>query len=196
MRILSVKAGRTVPVLLFAVAEGEEERRYALTEAEYEALGHPRAGDVLTPEAEAELCRLDERHRAVSAASRILEFGDNNAAQLTRKLRARGFGAEAAAYAVARMVGRGYIREADQLERAVLAAARKLWGPRRITEALAARGFDRKEILVCLDRLTASGEIDFAASRRRLLEERLGGEPSPQKRRAFLYRYGYGGGED
>jgi SOS response regulatory protein OraA/RecX len=93
------------------------------------------------------------------------------------------------------MVERGYIREADQLERAVLSAARKLWGPRRIVEALSARGFERAAVEECTARLSEAGEIDFAAQRARLLSEKLAPDAPRQKRLALLYRYGYGGGE-
>lgn len=197
MRILSVGKGRTVPVLLLTLPNEEEgERRLSLTQAEYLALGSPVAGDVLSPELAEQALAYDEYHRAVSAAVRILSFGDNNPACLLRKLRVRGFSSSAAERAVSRMVERGYIREADQLERAVLAAARKLWGARRITEALVARGFDRRATVLCIERLVAAGEIDFAASRARLLAERIPHDAPPQKKRAFLYRYGYGGGEE
>ena len=197
MKILSVGKGRTAPVLLLASRAGDAEPcRYMLTVAEYEALGCPQAG-VLLSEAEAEeLCRYDERHRAVRAAGRILEFGDNTPARLLQKLRVRGFSADAAARAVAAMVERGYIREADQLERAVQAAGRKLWGPRRITEALLARGFDRGAIEACIERLCEAGELDFAEAKRRLVAEKLSPDMPPEKRRAFLYRYGYGYGGD
>ena len=196
MKILSVGKGRTVPVLLLASREdGAAPCRYVLSTGEYEALGSPEAGTLLTEEEAEALCLYDERHRAVQAAGRILEFGDNTPARLLQKLRVRGFSADAAARAVAKMVERGYIREADQLERAVQAAGRKLWGPRRITEALAARGFDRGAIAACIDRLCEAGELDFAAARQRLLAEKLPADMPPEKRRAYLYRYGYGGGD-
>lgn len=195
MRILSVRKGRTVPVLLFAVSEGQEEpQKYAVSEEEYRTLGSPVAGTSLTEEEQEALLTYDERHRAHAAALRILEFSDNNPHQLTRKLLSRGFSREAAERATAAMVGRGYIREGDQLRRAVLAAARKLWGPRRIAAALTAKGFDKQEVEKTVEALVAEGELDFAASRRRLLEKE-GKDKDPAKLRAMLYRYGYGNQE-
>ncbi len=191
MKILSVGSGRTAPVLLLVSEDGGEPRRIGITTAEYASLGAPTAGDEIPEETAARLCRMDEAHRAVRAAARILEFGDNNTAQLLRKLRARGFSVEAAERAVGRMVERGYIREGDQLERAVLASVRKLWGPRRIAEALAARGFDRAEVRACIVRLSETGEIDFAESRARLLAEKTTPDTPPEKRKALLYRFGY-----
>ena len=195
MRILSIRKGRTVPVLLFAVSEGQKEpQKYAVSEEEYRALGSPAAGTLLTEEECDALVTYDERHRAHAAAIRILEFSDNNPRQLTRKLLSRGFSRETAERATAEMVERGYIREGDQLRRAVLAAAGKLWGPRRITAALTAHGFDKREVEETLSRLVDEGEIDFRASRRRLLEK-TGKDKDPTKLRAMLYRYGYGGEE-
>ena len=195
MRILSVRKGRTVPVLLFAVSEGQEEpQKYGISEEEYRALGSPAAGTPLTEEEAEALLSYDERHRARSAALRLLEFSDNNPRQLIRKLMARGFSRETAERATAEMVERGYIREGDQLRRAVLAAARKLWGPRRIAAALASRGFDKQEVEKEVEALITEGELDFSASRRRLLEKE-GKDKDPQKLRAMLYRYGYGGEE-
>lgn len=193
MRILSVRKGRTLPVLLFAVSEGQEEpQKYGISEEEYRALGAPTAGTPLTEEEAEALLSYDERHRVRSAALRLLEFSDNNPRQLIRKLMARGFSRETAERATAEMVERGYIREGDQLRRAVLAAARKLWGPRRIAAALASRGFDKQEVEKEVEALIAEGELDFSASRRRLLEKE-GKDKDPQKLRAMLYRYGYGG---
>lgn len=191
MKILSVGSGRTAPVLLLVSEDGSEPRRIGITAPEYEAIGSPPAGCELPEETAARLLTMDEGHRAVRAAVRILEFGDNNRATLLRKLRVRGFGAEAAEGAVQSMIERGYIREGDQLERAVLASARKLWGPRRIAEALAARGFDRTEVRACIARLTETGEIDFAEGRARLLAEKTAPDTPPEKKRAILYRFGY-----
>ncbi len=190
LTLLAVGKTKTVPVLITAVTDAGDTAKYGITEGEYAALGRPAVGDVLDGEREECLLSMDEAHRAYSAAVRILSFADNTAAALCRKLRARGFSTAAAEGAVAVAIRRGYLREDDLLERSVLAAARKLWGPRRITEALAAKGFSRSDVEEVLGRLTEAGEIDFAASRRRLLEGRLHGEP-PEKKKAFLYRYGF-----
>ena len=191
MKILSVEADRTAPVLLLVSENGGEPRRIGITAAEYTHLGSPPAGCELPEETAALLLTMDEGHRAVRAAARILEFGDNNRATLRRKLRARGFSPEAAERAVGRMVERGYLREGDQLERAVLAAARKRWGPRRIAEALAARGFDRAEVKAAITRLSEAGEIDFTEGKRQLLAERATPDMPPEKKKALLYRFGY-----
>lgn len=191
MKVLSVGKSRTAPILLSAARDGEEAIGYRLSEGEYRSIGAPRAGDILPEEIAAKVSAYDARHRARSAAARILAFSENNRAMLIRKLRARGFTAVLAEQVADEMCERGYIREGDQLERAVLAAVKKLWGPRRIADALAAKGFAREEVLSCIDRLRAAGEIDFAESRRILIEKKLSAKASYTERRALLYRYGH-----
>ena len=190
LTVRSVGKSKTAPVLLTAETPEGEVVRYGITEGDYLALGRPAVGDVLEGETEERLLAMHETHGALLAAVRILSFADNNAEGLRRKLIARGYSSGAAEYAVSEVIRRGYLREGDILERAILAAAKKLWGPRRIVEALAAKGYRRAEIQSTLSRLREEGEIDFEASRRRLLEGRLRDEP-PEKKRAFLYRYGY-----
>lgn len=196
LRLLAIGHTKAAPVLLTA-AEGEgAPRRYTLTEAEYRSLGSPAVGDTLKEEAADRLRALDAGHRARAAAFRILSFSDNNRVALTRKLRARGFSAPLAAEVVEEMVARGYIREGDQLERAVLSAAGKLWGPHRILAALVSKGYVRDEVSECLDRMVASGDVDFGEARRRLIEKKLGRGADPSAVRALLYRYGYAGSEE
>lgn len=192
MKVLSVGKSRTAPVLLHAAKEGEDAVGYRLSEGEYRTLGSPAVGDTLPEEIADRMIGYDARHRARSAAARILSFGENNRAMLIRKLRARGFGPSLSEAVADEMCERGYIREGDQLERAVLAAAKKLWGARRIADALAAKGFDRGEALACIDRLTKAGEIDFAAIRRELIAKKLPQGADYAARRALLYRYGHG----
>jgi SOS response regulatory protein OraA/RecX len=193
VKILSVKSGKRAPVLLTAVREeGSEPILLGVSEAEYASLGSPIAGDALDGAAEEALIALDARHRARSAAFRILSFGDNNRATLARKLRARGVAPALAEEVCAEMAERGYIREDDLLRREVMAAAKKLWGPRRIADALAAKGYARDAVTATVDALVAEGELDFSEVRRRLIERRGGGKDMPALR-ALLYRYGFGG---
>lgn len=191
MKVLSVGKSHTAPILLTAVHDGEEPIGYRLSEGEYRAIGAPAVGDLLTEEIATAIRAYDAHHRARSAAARILAFSENNRAMLIRKLRSRGFDAALAKRVAEEMVERGYIREGDQLERTVLAAAKKLWGARRIADALAAKGFDRNEVISCIDRLVVTGEIDFAASRRALIEKKLPCDATYAERRALLYRYGH-----
>lgn len=196
LTVLSVGKSRVSPVLLTVAPSEGEPQKYGISEGEYLALGSPRPGDTLEGEREERLIALDEGHRARRAAANLLAFGDNNTASLMRKLKTRGFSHEAAEAATAAMVGRGYINEQAQLDRAVaLAANRKLWGARRIADALTAKGYRRADVTAAIERAVACGEIDFAEVRLRLLEAKAGGA-TPMQKRAILYRYGHMAGEE
>ena len=197
MTVLSVGKSRVAPVLLTVAPEEGEPQKYGISEGEYLALGSPRVGDVLDDVCAERLRALDEGHRARRAAANLLAFGDNNAAGLLRKLRMRGFSAEAAEAATAAMIGRGYINETTQLDRAVaLAANRKLWGARRIVEALAAKGYRREDVEAAIARAEENGDVDFAEVRRRFLAAKATAGDTPMKVKARLYRYGHSVAED
>ena len=189
--VLSVGSRPRAPVLItLRYEDGGEPRCYAITEKEYLALGAPAVGTDLSEEEAERLAALDERHRARAAAARILAAGDNSAHALTQKLRTRCFSAPVAEATAREMAERGYLREGDQLERAViLAVNKKLWGRGRVIAALTAKGYAREEITATLDRLAESGEIDLKEARRRLLEKYAAADLP--KRRAALYRYGH-----
>ncbi len=189
--LLSVKSTEKVPFLLTLVGEAGEETLYRLTRGEYEAIGAPTRGMPIDEETEERIRAFDEAHAAVSAALRILSFGDNNLKTLREKLRRRGFSEAATASAVESMQRRGYIKEEEQVYRLCVGAAnRKLWGPRRILLTLCAKGYAQEAVKEALARAEAAGEVDFAKTRRALLEKK-GPKDDPQKIRAFLYRYGF-----
>lgn len=189
MRVLSSAPHKASAITLAVTVEGEAEpRTLRISEAEYRSLGSPGAGDILPPEAAERLLLLDERHRARRAAARLLEFADNNKRTLARKLRARGFSADASADAVLYMEEKGFLREEELLERSVRASLKKLWGPKKVVAALTARGFARDAVEECVFRLL-DGEFDIGEQKRLLLLKK--GEHDPPRARALLYRYGY-----
>ncbi len=189
MKLLLCTPTKAGGITLSVTEEGESEpRTLTVTGAEYASLGAPAAGGELDEATKERLILLDECHRARRAAARLLEFGDNNKRTLIRKLRTRGFSAAAAEDATAYMEKKGYLREEDLLLRCVRASFKKLWGPRKITAALTARGFARAEVEACIARLL-DGEIDIRLQKRLLLEKHEGLDTV--KKRALLYRYGY-----
>ncbi len=189
MKVLFCIPAKAGGVTLSVIAEGESEpTSLTVTEKEYALLGSPTVGAELGDEVAERLVLLDECHRARRAAARLLEFGDNNKSTLIRKLRARGFSPAAARDATAYMEARGFLREEDLLERSVRASFKKLWGPRKITAALTAKGFERTAVEACVARLL-EGEIDLPSQKHRLLLKHP--ELDPPKKRALLYRYGY-----
>ena len=196
MKIISVRSAKRDAVLLTLEGEcGAEPLKLGVSEAEYISLGAPVKGETLDGERLEAALAMDARHRARSAAFRILSFGDNNRRALVRKLRARGIDPALCASVAEEMVALGYIREDDLLRREVLASAKKLWGPRRIADALAAKGYPREEVCACIEALVEAGELDFAAIRHALVEKRGAGRDA-MAMRAMLYRYGFGNSED
>ena len=196
MKIISVRSAKRDAVLLTLAGEcGAEPLKLGVSEAEYISLGAPVKGETLDGERLEVALAMDARHRARSAAYRILSFGDNNRHALVRKLRARGIDPALCASVAEEMVALGYIREDDLLRREVLASAKKLWGPRRIADALAAKGYPREEVCACIEALVEAGELDFAAIRHALVEKRGAGRDA-MALRAMLYRSGFGNSED
>lgn len=179
-------------------AEGRpHRRRYYTDRAGYAQLGCPVSGSPLSPEAMGMLERADRRVRAVAAAVRLLAYGDNSRLALGRKLRQKGHDRESTEAALAEMEARGYLREAEQAARyAAAAVQRKCWGRRRVLFALLGKGYTRAVALSAIASAEAAGEIDFAAAKARLLADRLPPDADAETRRALLYRYGYGGGEE
>lgn len=190
MTILSVSAEGVGRVRLLVASGDDDEQRLTVTREEYRALGEPGVGAVLDEGAAITLLAQDEWHRACGAAERILAFGDNSRRRLAEKLTLRGFGHELSLRVCREMQRRGYLREEAQLERAVLLAAEKLWGPRRILASLSGKGYGREEIKRTVERLSERGEIDFTRSRRLLLA-RLPEGAEKEKKLALLYRFGY-----
>lgn len=189
-RVVSVGSSEKAPILLTLLGEEGKRETYPLTRSDYEKLGSPAEGEELDDEREKILEALHEEHRAVSAALRILSFGDNNRRSLQKKLLLRGFSAGAAEAAVERMTARGYIRETEQAERmAARLAGEKYYGPRRVLAELCAHGFERETAEAALSALRARGDVDFARSRELLLQKKA--PPDAAHAKALLYRYGY-----
>lgn len=156
------------------------------------SLGPVRAGDRLSDEQLSLVAEGEIALRALSHALRLLAFGDNSARALTRKLREKGHPREAAEAAVAQMIERGYLCEQAQAARfAARAVRQKHWGRRRVLAALVQKGYAPALARRAIETAEADGEVDFAAARSALLEEKLPADATVEERRALLYRYGY-----
>ncbi len=178
-------------MLLGIESEQGEVVRMCVSRAAYRDLGCPVRGDVVTEDTYDRIRREDERMRALDRALYLLSFSDNSRAQLTHKLHAKGFGADAAAYAVDEVVRLGYLRESEQLLHLVRDLANlRLYGARRISAALRAKGYRYADIAAAIEHLCASGEIDFSKNFSALQEKR--GDGTPLTARKLRYTYGYG----
>ena len=90
------------------------------------------------------------------------------------------------------MVGRGYIDEHRQLKRLVeREACVNLLGRERIFAKLISKGYKSEDVSAVIDELISSGEIDFEASKKKLINKKLPENASGEEIRKLLYKYGH-----
>ena len=188
-KIAYVKETKEKNLLLGVV--GEENSRYTITPRAYEAIGEPRVGCELDGETLSEIKRLDECYRAKKKALSLLALADNNQRTLTLKLRRLGYSRECVEDVVCEMVRLGYINEERQLERLVLLAVEKLWGPRKIFAHLSSKGFQSGDIRRAIESLRDSGEVDFDAQKMKLIEKKLPPDADAEEKKKLLYKNGF-----
>lgn len=188
-KVLLVRGGAEVLLTLRFEALSPRVHTYRVKSAVYEAAGSPMEGDVLAGDALSLLTADEDRRLAYARAARILSVADNTRASLLRKLRERGFSAESAEAAVARLVSEGYIKEEDMLLRQLAICAKRLWGPKKVIPTLLRKGFSRADIEMALRKARDEGIYDAEAIREALLCEVS--DEDAEAQRAHLYRHGF-----
>ncbi len=192
MKVVYVRPGRSRGYLTVGLSDGIEKNSFTVSECDYAEAGSPRPGDVANSDTVGALKHSDEVYRAHLYALRILSYADNNERTLVRKLISRGISATLATSVAHEMVSLGYINEQGQLEKLVLVEAnRNLAGPRKIRSKLLAKGFSGSDVDDVIDRLSASGEIDFKHSSRLLIEKKLTRGATDEEIKKLLYKNGY-----
>nr|WP_243708102.1 regulatory protein RecX [Luteimonas arsenica] len=128
----------------------------------------------------------------------LLVRREHSRRELARKLEARGIDGEEAEATVARMAEAGW--QDDERFAAGLARSRALsgYGPLRIRAELGTHGLGEDLIRGAFDALAESGEDDWRASARGLVERRYGTgvaeDPGLRRKAAdFLFRRGFDG---
>jgi len=177
--------------------ENSEARCIVISVQAYIDMGKPSPGIVLDEGRFEELEEEAQIYDCIRRGLYLLSYGDNNRAQLARKLVEKGYSREHAALAAKRLYKLGYINEGEQARRKILYLAnKKLYGRRRIVSELYAGGYPRE--IISAGFAECEGEIDYDENKRRLLERKFGAAvPKPENRaeyekiRGFLYRYGY-----
>ena len=154
----------------------------------------PKSGEEISEEAYSLLLRLDLRAVLMSRALSKMSYGDNTKKELYRKIRSerhRGEipDGEAAKEVVLFLAKKGLIREGDYCKRLTKSYANKLYGRKKVREALKNKGFSDKMIEKALDELN----YDFFASCRELCLRRRGAKSNEDaaKTREYLYRRGF-----
>jgi len=192
MNVIFVKAAKSKGYLKLRISDGEETRDLVVSERDYADAGSPLTSDNLTREALSALLLADMRTRARMKALRILEYGDNSERMLVIKLRRAGISKEIAEETARDMVMRGFVNDRRQLARLILSEVGRLQGPLKFIPKLISKGYSRSDVLIVIDELSESGELDLDAVREQLLSEYP--DISYEERRALLYKNGFGNG--
>ena len=201
-QITPVRGGSALSVALCIAGGGEAETRAVVISAE--DYGEMRflqpyakaAGREITLEQADALDEAAGKFAAIERGLYLLSFGDATEASLARKLREKGFSAEAASGAAAALAARGYIDEVAQIERLLRAELRKGRGSMRILATAREKRFGDAAMVHLRDALA---EVDFAAVCAAVIEKKYGSlpdEPAARKKAiAALMRLGFSLGE-
>ena len=192
MKLVYMRDSRSRGYITLGISFGEEKRSFTVSETDYSDIGEPRIGDEISSLTFSLIKDSDEAYRARLYALRILSYADNNEMALARKLIMKKISPDIAKRVASEMVSLGYIKEEDQLRRAIIKEANQsLKGPRLIRAKLRAKGFSSGDIDLQLDSLIASGEVDFKVSADRLVEKKLARGASDEEIKMLLYKNGY-----
>ena len=179
-------------LLLLGISEEGESVRYKLSRMLYAEIGAPSKGAELSDETMEIIKRYDEEYRAKKKALSLLSDSDKNARGLKRRLSQAGFSQDVSEKCAEEMVSLGYIDEERQLKRMILNEANvKLRGPMKILPMLVSKGYASEDVRRIMHELSDSGEIDFRANAKKLLEKRLPGCDDRDEIKKLLYRNGY-----
>ena len=190
--VIYIKAVKDTNLLLLGISEGEETKRYTVSEALYNSIGSPKKSATLSYDALAEIYRFDEYYRAKRKALSLLSYSDKNEREIVRKLSLSGFSREVAADCAREMVLCGYIDESRQLHRLILSEANvKLYGYSKIRARLIAKGYSQEDIKRVVGELVACGEINFNKNAHALVAKRLPEDATLEEKKKLLYKNGY-----
>ena len=190
VKVLFVKPVPSKKRIQIGTLSDDEECTYTVSEATYLALGCPRAGAEIGDVDFSSVRFEDECYRALRRAMGYLSMSDKSGYELKMKLIRQGFSSDSSEMAIERLATLGYLDEDRQLQRAVEREANyKLRGKYYIKRKLAAKGYSGSSINRAIERLTESGEVDFAKNFELLAEKK--GASSDEDRRTLEYKFGY-----
>jgi regulatory protein len=158
-----------------------------------------RVGDEVDDACLAALEAKDGGWKARDAALSLLSHRARSAAELTRRLRRKGYGDEVAEETVGRLGELGMVDDAAFAESFVRDRVRlRPQGKRRMASELRARGVDAETASAAIGEVMAredATELDLARAAAARWKPRPGEDPARARRRlhAFLARRGFGG---
>jgi len=128
---------------------------------------------------------LDSPAAVRRAAMDLLARREHSRAELARKLRQRGAGAELIDTALERLSEEGLLSDERFLESFIRSRANAGYGPLRIREELNQRGLPRATV----ERALADSPIDWAENLRELWQRRFATPPADARERAKQGRF-------
>ena len=191
-KVISVRSkdGKTPLVIIYTDCDGKK-IKYTVSEGTYRDIGCPLSGEILYDRAIEAIAEEDEKRRAMQKALNVLAYADNNEKKLYTKLIMAGFGKEAARSTVCECVRLGYIDEERQIKRLIIRYWAELQGPDKIIYKLISNGYNKNSAYRIMQTLEEDKEIDFSASRDKLIEKKLPSNASAAEKRKLLYKFGY-----
>ena len=191
-KVLYIKPSKSGATYLLGILTEEGEERFKIPSTLYRAIGSPQRGGILTDEELSDVRAADEEQRATKKALSLLSYADSSERALALKLRRAGYSNSAATEAARDMVMHGYIDEHRQLLRLVEREANvSLAGPLKLLPKLVGKGYTADGVRSALRELISDGTVDLSENARRLIEKKLGENPSDEERKKLLYKYGY-----
>ena len=188
MRVAYIKPTSEGKRFIVGTAEGEEKQRYNISGSLCLSLGLSR-GDELD-EATVEMLEEDNaRYTCMRCALSYLAYADNNKRTLYMKLLRRGYDRRIIADTIDECLRLGYINEDDQIERAILKEAEKLYGRAYIFRKLTSKGYSASMVNHAFDKLIDDGDLDFGANLKTLLYKK--GCETEEERKKLMHKYGY-----
>ena len=188
MRVTYIKPTSDGKRFIVGLCKGEEKQRYNISSSLYLSLGLSR-GDEVDKETEELICGDNEAYMCMRSALSYLAYADNNKKNLYIKLVRRGYSRDMAKVAIEECVRLGYIKEDEQIKRAIKREADKLFGRAYIFKKLVGKGYSISMVNSAFDELIQDGEIDFAANLQTLIYKN--NATSGEERKKLMHKYGY-----
>ena len=195
----AVNAGEEIRITFEIRSDGGENvqrESFIISSRKYLVLGIEKGES--TPDIYEAVAREAEVWSAVKRGVSLLNYGACSEKALRIKLVSKGFDKEIAAEAVSEISSMGIMNaERDAICEANKCIS-KLWGKRRITSELFAKGYSSDAIAAAMRELECSG-VDYTENCRKLMQKRkteiVNDTRERQKIFAAMSRYGYSAGE-
>ena len=192
MKIKFIKPSNAKNYFVIGVEKDGATEILTVSEAQYSSLGSPAVKDEIDEQLFARLSGYGEYNKAMKKALNILSFGDNSTKTLKMKLIRGGIKAELAGEISKEMLRLGYINERRQLETLIEREVNEgLSGPRKIIPKLIGKGYAADEIKTVFKMLVERGDINLDATKRKLIEKKLGSPCNDGEIKKILYKHGF-----